>query len=891
MSAFAAMLGGALLLQAASVPIPQTALAAPTGVQAVRLSAPITMDGDLHDPAWNQAQVFSGFTQRDPAEGAQPTERTEVRVVYDDEALYVGARLYDSAPDSIIARLARRDHFVTSDQFMVFLDPYFDHRTGFYFGVNAAGTLFDGTLFNDDWDDDTWDGIWDARVRRDSLGWSVEMRIPYSQLRFTQQERYRWGVNFKRTIARKNEQDYLAMVPRKENGFVSRFLTLDGMERVQPPRRLELLPYITSKAEFLDHARGDPFNDGSRLAANAGVDLKLGLGSSLTLDATVNPDFGQVEVDPAVVNLSDVETFYPEKRPFFVEGANTFDFGNGGANNNWSFNFPRPDLFYSRRIGRAPSGSVPSASYADVPDGTTILGATKLSGKLGGAWNVGLMSALTDRARARLAGPAGRFEATVEPRSSYNVLRAQREFGHGRHSIGVIATGTLRDLESPALRTEFNRDAYSGGVDGWTFLDHGKMWALTGLVSGTRVSGDRSRITDLQESSQHYFQRPDAGHVQVDSSATSLSGWMSRVALNKQRGNWQFNSAIGAISPGFDANDLGFQFRTDVINGHVVGGYRWTEPGRLFRRFNENLAAFRSYDFGGNRTWEGIYNSGGGQLRNFSYVNYFASYNPEVVNTRATRGGPRMLNPAGAEVGAGFDSDDRKPVVFGAFVDFNRYGQGSQNSLSLAPYAEWKPASAISVRFEPSIEWDRTGAQYVSTVDDPLATATFGRRYVFAQLRQTTVSSSIRLNWTFSPKLSLELYAQPLIASGDYHGYKELARGRSYDFNVYGSGGSTITPVVDAKGTTTDYTVDPDGTGPAATFTVPNLDFTFASLRGNAVLRWEYLPGSTLFLVWTQDRSASSPDGQFRFAKSLSDLANARGNHIFAVKISYWWHP
>ncbi len=874
-----------------SVPASSTAEAAPRSTQAIRRQGGVTVDGRLTEAAWKGAPLLPALVQRDPTEGAAPSERSEIRILFDDEALYVGARLLDAAPDSIVARLARRDQSASSDAFTVFLDPYHDGRTGFYFGVNAAGTLYDGTLMNDDWDDDTWDGIWESGVSRDSSGWALELRIPYSQLRFQQRDAYQWGINVKREIARRNETDYLAMVPRRESGFVSRFLTLEGMRQVRPPRRLELLPYVTTKAEFLDHTPGNPFNDGSQFRGSVGTDFKLGLGSNLTLDATVNPDFGQVEVDPAVVNLSDVETFYPEKRPFFIEGANIFDFGSGGANNNWSFNFAPPDLFYTRRIGRAPSGAVPNADHSDVPDGTTILGAAKLSGKVAGNLNLGLLTAVTDQEQAQLSDSAGQWRATVEPRASYTVLRGQRESRGGGSSIGFIATGTFRQLSDAGLRDQFNQDAVTGGVDGWTYLDRGRMWAITGKVAATRVHGSRQRMLELQQSAQHYYQRPDADFVSVDSGATSLGGWMTRVALNKQRGNWRLNSAIGAIHPGFDANDLGFQWRTDLINGHVVGSYRWTEPGRVFRLANVNTAYFQSRDFDGNRTWEGLWGSGYGQLRNYYDVEVWGAYNPQTVSTRATRGGPRMQSPAGFEVGSYLSTDNRKTVVLGLNVNTNQYRDGSQDSWSFYPSIEWKPASALSLRFAPGLEVGQSGAQYVTTVADPLADATYDHRYIFADLDQTTLSGSIRLNWTFSPRLSLELYAQPLIASGDYRGYKELARPNSYAFNHYGTGGSTITPVTDANGVVTDYTVDPDGPGAATEFSVPNLDFNYSSLRGNAVLRWEYLPGSTLYLVWTQDRSAFGTDGDFHLGRSVERLFEAHGNHIFAVKLSYWWHP
>src|SRR5574341_2271739 len=327
-------------------------------VEAIRLASPIAVDGILSEPVWQNGPGVSQFTQRDPNEGMPPTHQSLVHLAYDDEAIYIGARMFDSAPDSIIARLGRRDAELTSDMFAFFIDSYYDRRSGFYFCLNAAGTMYDGVLYNDEWDDNSWDGVWEGKAKIDEQGWMAEMRIPYSQLRFKKQEQLIWGVNLRRDIARNNERDYLVFTPKNGSGFVSRFADLVGITNVDPPRRFEVLPYVTTKAEYTQHLPGNPFNDGSKYLPGAGADFKLGLGSNLTVDATVNPDFGQVEVDPAVVNLSDVETFFQEKRPFFIEGASIFNFGRGGSNNYWGFNWGDPQFFYTRRIGRAPQGSL-----------------------------------------------------------------------------------------------------------------------------------------------------------------------------------------------------------------------------------------------------------------------------------------------------------------------------------------------------------------------------------------------------------------------------------------------------------------------------------------------------------------------------------------------------
>ncbi len=852
-------------------------------VRAARASSEIVLDGSLTDAAWAAALPVSDFTQREPNEGAPATERTDVRVLYDDHALYIAARMWDRSPDSVRAQLARRDRISNSDRFLVFLDCYRDRRTGFYFGINAAGTLYDGTLYNDDWESDTWDGVWEGRIARDALGWSAELRIPYSQLRFQREKSHRWGINFKREIARRNERDYLVRTPSNGSGFVSRFVDLVGIDEVTPPPRLELLPYVTTRAEYLSHEAEDPFNDGARLAAGLGGDLKVGIGSNLTLDATVNPDFGQVEVDPAVVNLSDVETFFEERRPFFVEGASIFSFGEGGANDFWGFNWASPLFLYSRRVGRAPQAELPDDyDYSSVPAGSNILGAAKLSGKTG-SWSLGALNAVTSRERARFSLGQQRWQQEVEPLTYYGVYRAQKELDAGRHGLGFIGTLTARSFDEAHLRSELSSSATTIGIDGWTTLDPQGMWVISGWTGMSRVGGTPERLRSLQENSVHYFQRPDADHLGVDSNATSLGGYAARVSINKQKGNWMFNSAVGVVDPGFEVNDLGFQFRGDQINSHLMFGHKWTRPGRLFRSWRLNFAGFRSYNFGGDVTWTGLFLTGMYELRNFSTGRWFVAYNPKTLSDRRTRGGPLMVNQPGVEWEFNMDSDPNRRWVYGWGLHGNHYQRGWEESWTAWASLEWKPGARVSVRLEPQVERSRTTAQYVDTFDDPLASATYGHRYVFADLDQTTVSASVRLNWIFTPRLSLEMYAQPLLSSGRYTGFKGLARPRSYEFNGYPDPGETSDQ--------DRIVVDPDGSGPVTGHEIDDPNFSLASLRGNAVLRWEYFPGSTLFLVWTQTRSATETMGSFRTGRALNRLWGADADNIFMVKISYWWNP
>ena len=857
-----------------------------TKIEAVRATEPIVIDGVLSESVW-QRPGFTDFKQQRPFEGAAPTQKTDVWVAFDDQALYVAARMHDTAPDSIMQVLGRRDQDLTADWFAFYVDPYNDKRTGYYFALSAAGTLVDGTMYNDDWDDDTWDGVWEGIARIDSEGWTAELRIPYSQLRFHQRPSYIWGVNFRRSIGRRYERDFVMYTPNKESGFVSRFIELVGINSVKPPRDIEVLPYITTRAEYLQHQHNDPFNSGSRYLHGLGADFKVGLGSNLTLDATINPDFGQVEVDPAVVNLSDVETFYQEKRPFFIEGANTFSFGRGGSSNFWSFNWGNPGLFYSRRIGRAPQGSLPSHDYADMPLGTHIIGAGKLTGKLGDRWNIGLIHALTSREFAEVQSAGVKSRVEVEPLTYYGVARAQRDFNDGKQGFGLMTTLASRNFSDPSLRDQINSSALVLGLDGWTFLDSDKTYVLTGWTGFSDVHGNRTRMIDLQRSSGHYLQRPDAGYVNVDSSATFLKGYAARFMINKQKGQMLLNTAIGVIDPRFDVNDLGYMWRTDVINYHFASGYKWTDPTSWYNSINFNVSVFGSYDFGGIRMWRGYWGSGYWELPSFYSLQLSYAYNPYSYDSRSTRGGPKMLNPIGWEIDYNFSSDSRKPLVVGMYGFTYQGGGGEQYQSELE--LQIKPMPNILLSVGPSLSRNITQAQWVGSYVDPTATRTFGSRYIFADLNQTTLSANIRLNWTFTPQLSLQLFAQPLISSGAYRNFKEFLEPATFNFRIFGKDGSTIKEQRDGIGVPASFEVDADGPGPSQPYSFSNPDFNFKSLRGNAVLRWEYRPGSTLYFVWTQSRSDSEVLGTFEFNRSMSKLWSARPDNIFMVKFTYWW--
>ena len=527
-------------------------------ITSYRLNEQVIVDGILNESVYSNPAVTT-FTQKDPQEGKPISEKSEVWVAHDDYNIYISGRFSDSNPELIDVTLMRRDNVVESDWFFVYLDTYNDDRTGFFFAVNAGGSIADGTLFNDSWDDNSWNGVWESKTTVDENGWNVEIRIPFTQLRFKESEKMVWGINLNRDIKRKHEMSFYVMVPKNESGFVSKFADLLGLDGVKPKQRFELLPYVVQKAQYLVHDENDPFYKANQYTTSIGADLKFGIGSNLNVDATINPDFGQVEVDPAVVNLSAFETFYEEKRPFFIEGSNIFSFGYGGANNNWGFNFSVPELFYSRRIGRSPQGYVTTPGYVDYPSETRILGAAKLSGKIDETWSVGLLSSLTERTFAAIQTENGdRINEEVEPLTHYAVFRTQKEFNSGKQSVGLILTSVNRDLSDKNLQTILSNQAYTFGLDGWTYLDDDETYVLTTSAIGSYTSGTKDYMIKLQNQPYRYMQRPDKTYMPLDSNITSIGGYFSRIMLNKQKGNFYINSALGIISPGFEYNDLRF---------------------------------------------------------------------------------------------------------------------------------------------------------------------------------------------------------------------------------------------------------------------------------------------------------------------------------------------
>jgi hypothetical protein len=874
-----------LLCLSCSAAAAQTPESAPDrDVRAARTPQPPVIDGRLTDEEWALAEPAGDFTQRDPDEGKAPSERTEVRFLYDDEALYVAARMFDGEPARITRRLSTRDNSADADVLSIYLDPMRDRLTGAIFRVSAANVQQDQILYNDTWTDGSWDAVWESAVAVDEGGWSAEMRIPLSQLRFPGGDRQIWGVNVERHIRRKNESAWLQMVPKNQTGLASRMINLTGLDGLKPSRRFELLPYVAGRSEFLAPARaGNPFNDGSRLFASAGLDMKWGLSSNLTINATVNPDFGQVEVDPAVVNLTAFETFFQEKRPFFLEGSQIFNnFGRGGSNDFWGFNNSEPQIFYSRRIGRAPQLSV-SGDYTDVPTATTILGAAKLTGKTMGGWSMGFLEAVTGEEHARIRTGLADGASIVEPLSNYSVVRVQRDVGR-RAGIGLLTTAVNRQLATAAARDGLPSSAYVYGTDAYLFLDSRRDWVVTGNIAGSTVTGTPAVMTRLQRAPQRYFQRPDAPHVRFDPGRTSLSGFTGRVNLNRNQGLVRVNAALWTGSPGFESNDLGFHSTGDRAGAHAVVLWRSVTPGRFSRSWSMWGAKWWNWNFARELQGDGWNGQGYWQFLNYWNVNGNVGVRRRVLDDRLTRGGPSTVAPGGGFWNFNLNSDSRKWISFGANANYNWNDAGGWSKSSSAGI-NIKPSASVIVNVGPAWNESHAIAQYVRSVADATATGTYGGRYVFGALDQTQLSMTTRLSVILTPAISIQVYAQPLLAAGDYLGFKELARPRTYDFTEYGAHAGSL--AYDAASRV--YTVDPDGgDGIAPAFTFDNPDFNLKSLRVNAVFRWEMKPGSTFYAVWTRQQRDLANPGVSSPGRDVRAMFAAPGDDVLLFKMAYW---
>ena len=878
----------ALLAAFASLAGAQTPPSPRSTATAVRRDGAILLDGRLDEPGWAKAPVSNKFTQSYPNPG-RPDTTTAVRVLYDDDAIYVGVRMYDAHPDSIAAQLARRDvSGIYSDWIHVIIDSYRDRRTAFRFTVNPKGVQKDVYTSNDGNEDTNWDAVWDVATRVDSEGWVAEFRIPLSQLRYGNPEggaNRIWGFQIMRDIARRSERTSFNPWTPDGSGFVSRFGDLVGLEDLPQPSRLEVLPYVSAKITRQAGNSANPFYRATDTKPNFGGDVRYGLPGGLTLTGTVNPDFGQVEVDPAVVNLSAFETFFPEKRPFFLEGSDVFNFGQVIRNNDYG----GQTFFYTRRIGRGPirfpSGS--GITYVDMPDVTPIAGAAKITGKKG-PWTIGLLDAVTPEVKADVASSStGRDSATaVNPLTNFFAGRVRRDFRAGGTVVGSMLT--LANRRQSSLFTDLLPNAAGyGGVDFEHRWSRGK-YVVSGFGVQSRVNASESVISSLQRNSSHYYQRPDADHLEFDPTRKHLTGHAEEIAIQKN-GDSFGSLAIKNVSPGFEINDVGFHGRVD---------YRAVSP---FWGLQSNQRDKYTLNKFAGVWWNGAWNgdddmlfNGFGSSASATFVNRQSAnvgfgMRGAVFDDRLLRGGPIAQRPASWYTEASFGTDNRRRFSLNPGIFYTRALDDDTWDGNVNLFVEARPSTQVRVTVGPSYSRSFSTAQYTRSVTDAAATPTFGSRYVFANLDQTTLSLDTRIEWTLTSRLSVQSYLQPFVAVGRYSQFKEFRTPRTYDFAVYGVDQGSIFPNTQPDGSVPSYTVDPDGAfSPAPTFQIENPNFNVHSLRGNAVLRWEYRPGSALFLVWQQERNGVEEIFNFEARRDVGAIFRERPSNIFLIKGVYW---
>lgn len=842
---------------------------------------PPTIDGKPNDAVWKRAIMGDGFIQSEPVERDTSSEKTYFKICYDEKNLYVLIHARDSQPEKITARLARRDEIDDSDVVGVMLDSYLDHRTAFEFSVNAAGVKRDAVFSNDEFNQDkSWEPVWEAKTAINDSGWVAEMRIPFSQLRFSASSDQTWGLEVYRYIYRKQELDVWQFIPKDAPGFVSNFGYLKGVNNIHMPRRVELLPYAVSELHAYEKEPENPFAPGRNFTGAGGLDGKIGLTGNLTVDFTINPDFGQVEADPSEVNLTAFETFFEEKRPFFIEGKNIFQFPLGMGDGD----FARETLFYSRRIGRTPHHypdvDEDNDEYVDFPEQTSILGAAKLSGKTASGWSIGVLDALTAEEKAKIDANGNRRKETVEPLTNYFVGRLQKDFHQGNTSFGGMVTATNRNINHSYLDF-LNRSGYSGGID----INHqwrDKTYFFNLKTAFSHIRGHPDAILEAQTSSARYFQRPDANYLTLDSSRTQMSGHGGSFGIGKQGGgHWRF--AFGGIwrSPGLELNDIGFLQQADRVMEFIWVGYRIFNPVGIFRRVNINANLWNGWNFGGEKLFAGGNINGGAQFLNYWGFHTGINRSQGGISPSALRGGPALRNEGGWNNWFGIYSDSRKTwqIELGGFHHWDDDRVSNSRNLRLSLYL--KPGNSLNISLNPFYSVRTNNLQYVDIYD-----FNGSDRYVLAKLDQKTLGIVLRINVSLTPELTIQYYGQPFISAGSYSRFKRIThpRAKRYEDRFHTFTENEISYHADEE----QYEVDENRDG-GIDYRIDLPDFNFKQFRSNLVIRWEYHPGSQLYLVWSQGRTGSDSFSDFSLHRDFEDLFSIVPDNVFLLKVNHWF--
>jgi hypothetical protein len=842
-----------------------------------RTDIPLTIDGVMDEVAWDLVPWGNGFVQSQPYDGKEPSQPTFFRILFDDDNLYIGILAYDSVPEQIERRMTRRDGF-EGDRVTVCIDSYYDKRTAFSFTITAAGVKGDEyvTEDGDSWDAN-WDPIWYAKTSLHASGWTAEIQIPYSQIRFGDQEEYVWGMEIVRILFRKDEWSQWKHIPQDASGWVNHFGELKGVRGIKPKRQVDLIPYVVADMETFEKEEGNPYRDkGFDPGISAGLDGKIGLTNDLTLDFTVNPDFGQVEADPSEVNLTAFETFFPEKRPFFVEKKDIISLQLTGGQNSFS----RENLFYSRRIGRQPrfAPDLKEDEYMNIPENTTILGAFKVTGKTKDGWSVGFLESLTQREMAEISSNGETRTEEVEPLTNYLSGRILKDIKKGNTILGAMLTATHRDIKNPSIDF-MPAAAYSGGLNFTQYFQEKKyMLRVKGVFS--QLKGDTMAITNIQRSPVHYYQRPDADYLKLDSSRTTLAGHGGTVEFAKfGQGHLNFWAWVTWRSPGLDMNDIGYERSGDVIFQVFWAGYRIWEPFSIFRRMNINFNQWTGWDFGGRSSFSGLNMNVNTQLKNYWFFGTGFNHDFEGLDNFGLRGGPSLKYPGSSNYWISIGSDERKKLIIAA--DHSRAWSPESGDVwqDYSLDVSYRPWNALKLTLSPFLSLRTSDIQYVTTdqfMDQD--------RYVVSAIDQTTFGLVARVDYNITPDLTIQYYGQPFISSGDYKEFKYITDpvAEEYDdrFHIYCPGEISYDENEEI------YFVDENSDG-QMDYTIENPNFNFMQYRSNLVIRWEYIPGSAIYLVWSQDRTDMNNLGEFDFGNDMNSLFSVTPNNVFLIKISY----
>lgn len=824
----------------------------------IRINIPPVIDGSLSDDCWKLGEYQSDYTQYIPVYKANPSVRTEIKVLYDDKNVYVGIRAYDDMT-KVSKRIGRRDDF-EGDILGVQFDSYFDHRTAFEFDLTAGGQKLDVLVGNDGWDVN-WNAVWYGKVAYEDSAWTAEFQIPLSQLRYSDADEQVWGFNSWRYIHRLHEENHWNLVANDGTGLVYTFGELHGLKNLKKARRVELSPYVSGKYTTSKKQTGNPFATGGDFKPQIGLDAKIGITNNLTLDATINPDFGQVEADPSVMNLTAFETFFEEKRPFFLEGKNIFD-----------FTFDNDLLFYTRRLGHAPSYN-PGYDTVRMPENTTIGGAFKLSGKTSKGLSIGIIESVTSEEMAEIHHNNFDFRQVAEPLSNYFIGRFQKDYDKGNTIIGGILTHSYRIINKDYLNF-LSRNALTYGLDFTRYWNDRKYFFELKTV-GSSINGEREAITRLQASSARYYQRPDAENIFFDSTRTSLSGMGASFKIGKwSKGHWRYSEEINLRSPGLELNDLGYMTISNIIKNHTNISWVEKEKAWIFKYYNITLLQQNAWNANGNGLFSAVNISAGGEFLNSWFAQIDGQYKFRTIDERILRGGPAVKMPDLLELAYVLRTSSSKDLYFNVRGNYSKWSEGDSYSYTVNAQANYRPVSNLLFSLQSSFQKNVDDLQYLDRYSK-----TGNHNYLLGRIDNRNLGLTFRIDLAINPEFTLQYYGSPFVSIGKYTNFKKVIDPLVADYNKRFR---ILNPEV--NGDNFNF-VDAEA---GFAHSITNPDFNFHQFRSNLVLRWEFRAGSALYLVWAQDRTAFEQTGPFDFGKGFHKMADLFPKNIFMIKFSYW---